>query len=85
VNCGSCREINEIPTCEKEKGCIIPPLDERGQRIMEIKDRLITLKELLPAEVILKMYKATMEDVEMLAALEEELKKRTAVPMNYGS
>ena len=79
MSCESCREAQEIdgviPDCEKERGCLIPPLDERGKRIMGLRGKIITLKELLPADVILKMYQATIDDIELLAAVEEEIKK----------
>jgi hypothetical protein len=55
--------------------CWIPKLDERGQRILELRSKLIALQGLVDSETILKMYDATIEDIEMLSFLEEELKK----------
>jgi hypothetical protein len=55
--------------------CLIPPLDEAGSRIMEIRRKLISLQELVDPGTILKMYEATPEDIELLAAVETELAK----------
>lgn len=55
--------------------CWIPPLDAAGQRIMEMRSKLIALHDLIDSGTILKMYGANMEDIEMLAFVEEEIKK----------
>ncbi|GER92689.1 hypothetical protein A45J_0407 [hot springs metagenome] len=78
MSCEACAEAEEIdgavPDCRTEKGCLIPPLDEQGQRILEIRDRLITLHDIVDAGTILRLYDATKEDVEMMAIVEKELK-----------
>jgi len=78
VSCESCKEALETdgvdPDCI-EGNCLIPPLDEQGQRILEIRDKLISLRELVDAGTILKLYDATLEDMETLAAVEQEFKE----------
>lgn len=54
--------------------CWVPPLPEGLQRIFEIRDRLTTLHELVDAGTILRLYDADIEDIELLAVIEEELK-----------
>ncbi len=79
MSCETCNEALEIdgyePDCRTDKGCKVPPLDEHGQRILEIRDRLVSLHELVDAGTILRLYRATKEDIEMLAIIESELKK----------
>ncbi len=55
--------------------CWIPPLDEAGSRIMEIRQKLFTLGELIGPDTIMKMYEATKEDLELLDAVETEIGK----------
>jgi hypothetical protein len=77
VSCEKCREaliIDEVePPCF-ESQCWVPQPDERGQRILEIRGKLIKLQGLVDPGTILKMYDADIEDIELLAFLEEELK-----------
>lgn len=79
MSCEACADAEEIdgavPDCQTDKGCLIPQLDEQGQRILDIRDRLITLHDIMDAGTILRMYDATKEDIEMLAIVENELKK----------
>lgn len=55
--------------------CWLPELDEAGQRILEIRGKLIALKDLVDPGTVLRMYSATLEDIEILATVEEEMKK----------
>lgn len=72
--CDEARRIDEVtPDCETDKGCLIPPLDETGQRIIEIHARIGSLNGLVDAATVLRMYGATTEDLEMLAVIKEEL------------
>lgn len=64
------------PDCETEKGCLIPPIMPEGQRILEIRGKLITLRGLVESGVIFQMYGATKDDIDMLAIVEEEMKKQ---------
>jgi len=60
-----------MPDCETEKGCIIPPLSERGQKVMELRERLVRLGDLVHSSTILAAYGATIEDLELLAKAED--------------
>lgn len=64
----------ELPACI-EGACLIPELDEVGSRILSIREKIISLSGLVDSGPILKMYEADMEDLELLAFVEEELKK----------
>ena len=78
MSCESCKEALEIDGVEPDcfdGECRIPPPDSKGQRILEIRQKLISLHELVDAGTILKMYDANFEDIELLAAMEEELGK----------
>jgi hypothetical protein len=55
--------------------CWIPELDEQSQRILDIRQKIKTLKEVVDAGTILRMYAADLEDIELLAFLEDELRK----------
>lgn len=67
-------EDKELPACI-EGECLIPELDESGSRILAIREKIISLSGLVDSGPILKMYEADMEDLELLAFVEEELKK----------
>jgi hypothetical protein len=75
VSCEICEEAREIdgdiPDCETAKGCIIPPLTDRGKRIMAMREKLIRLKDLVDPATILAMYGATLNDLELLSKVEE--------------
>lgn len=78
MSCDSCKDILLIDEVEPpcwEDACWLPELDERCQRILEIRQKIVTLKELVDAGTILKMYEADLEDIELMAYLEEELKQ----------
>lgn len=50
---------------------------------MEIRGRLIALKDLLGPDAILKSYRVTLEDIELLAFVEDEI-RRIAPPREGG-
>ncbi len=60
--------------------CWLQELDEAGHRILEIRGKLIALKELVDPGTILRMYKVSLEEIELLAAVEEEMRKITPPP-----
>lgn len=64
----------ELPACI-EGACLIPELDEAGTRILTIREKIISLNGLVDSGPILNMYEAGLEDLELLAFIEEELKK----------
>ena len=64
------------PDCEREgKACLIPPLTEQGQRVMEIHSMLRALSGLIDSGPILSLYEVTKEDLEYLVIVQTELKK----------
>lgn len=67
-------EDRELPACI-EGACLIPELDEACVRILAIREKIISLSGLVDSGPILKMYEADIEDLELLAFIEEELKK----------
>jgi len=78
VSCENCRDILEKDEVEPpcfEGTCYIPDPGEQGRRILEIYNKLITLQGLVDSGTILKMYDATIEDLELLAFLKEEIDK----------
>ncbi|MEW6115670.1 MAG: hypothetical protein AB1553_02060 [Nitrospirota bacterium] len=78
VSCDACRDALEKdgydPECI-EGECKLPPLDPLGARILEIRQRLLSLNELVDAGTILRLYDVDLVDLELLAAVEEELKE----------
>jgi len=84
VSCEACREAQQVdgvtPDCEAGKSCLIPALDERGARVMQIRDKLVRLRDLVDAGTVLKMYGADLDDIELLAVLEDEIKKNAPAP-----
>lgn len=47
-----------------------------GERILQMRATLLRLRGLVDPETVLKMYGAKRDDLELLAALEEELRDR---------
>lgn len=52
--------------------CWLPVLGPEEKRILDMRRRLDALRGLLGPEAVLKMHGATFNDLDMLAALEEE-------------
>ncbi len=68
------------PDCETGKGCLIPALDERAARVTRLRDILVRLKDLVDAGIVLRMYGADIDDLELLAVLEDEIRKNAPAP-----
>lgn len=83
MSCENCKAQQTIdgvvPGCDTDRGCLIPSLDPEEHRIAEMRRKLIVLKELIGPDAILKMYRATKRDIEMLANIEEEIKNQTKI------
>ena len=77
VSCDNCKDallIDEVePACWVGE-CLLPEIGERERRVLEIRDRLVALNDLGIGGEILRMYEADVNDIELLAAVEEELK-----------
>jgi len=61
----------DLPDCETGKGCAIPPLNEWGRRVMDIREKLTKLRNLVDPGTILGLYGATREDLDLLIKVEE--------------
>ena len=57
-------------------GCPIPPVSADELQILEMRGLLISLKNMVDAETVLRMHGATLEDLKVLAAVEEGLTER---------
>jgi len=58
-----------------EGGCPIPALSPENRRILEMRMALIRLKDLTDGKAILEIYGAGKEDIEILAELEDEMRR----------
>ncbi|GAB4389049.1 MAG: hypothetical protein Kow0025_12040 [Thermodesulfovibrionales bacterium] len=63
-----------VPPC-RQGGCWIPPVAPEGARALELRRRVAALGSLLGAEAVLRAFGATETDLELLAAVEDELRK----------
>lgn len=89
MSCDVCRETLRIdnvePPCLQDtetteeipgvNACWIPSPDECGQRVLEIRSKLVRLQGLVDPGTILRLYSADIEDIEMLAWLEDQIKE----------
>jgi hypothetical protein len=86
VSCEQCEEDREtdgdIPACETDKGCIIPPLGEYESRIMGLRTRLVMLKDLADPKDVLAAQGATLEEIDLIAEVERIVEKLQ--PKNNG-
>jgi hypothetical protein len=79
MNCEVCRnaqaEANVTPHCETPKGCPLPPLIPEAARMLELRGLLVSLHDLVGPETICRQFGADMDDLRMLADLEDICKK----------
>ncbi|GAB4486022.1 MAG: hypothetical protein OHK006_13220 [Thermodesulfovibrionales bacterium] len=77
MSCEACRDILEVdgvePDCFDGR-CLIPDPGERGTRILQLRGLLIRLHELTIGPEILRLFQADIDDLELLATVEDELK-----------
>jgi hypothetical protein len=82
VACPTCRDIQEAdgvpPPCECDAGCPIPPLSAEESRVMRMRGLLVRLNGLVEGAAVLGACGATMEDLELLASVEEEIQRASA-------
>jgi hypothetical protein len=83
VRCETCEEGREIdgdvPDCETDRGCVIPPLSYLESRLMRIYQELRFFGS-SGAEAVLKARKVTAFELDILGDLEtavRELKRET--------
>jgi hypothetical protein len=54
--------------------CWIPDITDVERRIIDLRNRLVSLGDLGIGSEILRMYDADIEDIELMAVIEDELK-----------
>lgn len=67
-----------LPECQTETDCPIPRLTAEARRVMKLRSMLVRLHEIIDPGTICKMFNATLDDLELLALVEDELKPDTA-------
>ena len=78
MTCESCREMLEVEGIVTEcDRCPVPPVTIQGQRILEIRARLVQLHELVDGGTILRLYGVTREELELLAVVEGEIRSQS--------
>ena len=79
MSCHTCRDMKTIdhavPRCESAEGCLIPPLGAEEARVLEMRALLVSLAGLVSPEAILRIYGATLRQLELLAYLEQMLEE----------
>jgi len=63
------------PDCEKDGGCLIPPLMPGPARALEIRDKLQRLSGLNIGSSVLDLYRASIDDLDLIAIAEDELRE----------
>lgn len=64
------------PDCETASGCIIPQLHPLPARAIKIRAMLASLHEVVDPGTILASFDADLDDLELLAVIEAELKEK---------
>lgn len=62
------------PDCEAHGTCLVPPLDETGQRTMELRGLLVSLRPTVDPGTVCRLFDADLDDLRMLALVEDELR-----------
>jgi hypothetical protein len=62
------------PPCEKGQ-CPIPGLSAGEARVMEMRSLLIRLRGVVDGGTVLRTYGATIDELELLGAIEDELRE----------
>jgi hypothetical protein len=82
VSCEACAEALEVdgikPDCRTGKKCLVPRLEPEAQRVMELRGLIVRLRDLVDAGTILKMCGADLEDLALLATVEDLLRESSA-------
>lgn len=64
------------PDCQSERGCPIPELGPAGAKVLHLRGLLMRLHGLVDAGTICRMVDAGLEDLELLAVVEDELREK---------
>lgn len=73
------------PPCQTGVGCWIPPLPTDAARVLALRDKLIRLRRLGIGAEIMRMYQVTLDDLDLLALIDNELNPREDNPHGDGS
>ncbi len=74
--CESIREKDGIePDCETGKECLIPPVNSQCRKVLRMISLVRDLKGLVDADTALRLHGATLEDLELMAAVEREIRE----------
>lgn len=65
------------PDCQTPAGCLIPTLEAEGRRVMEIRDLLGKLHNVIDSGTICRICDVDLLDLQLLAIAEEILKEGT--------
>ena len=80
MRCETCIDIEGedgiAPGCKTEKGCPVPPLSPAERRILEMRGMLRSLSGRVDAGTVLRMHRVSLEDLRVLALIEEGLKEK---------
>ncbi|MEM4368375.1 MAG: hypothetical protein QXO21_05150 [Candidatus Anstonellales archaeon] len=79
MSCENCSEAYKIDKIEPpcwDGECIIPEPGKRGKKILMIRDLLVRLHNIVSSEAILKHFDVSLDDLELLAIVEDEINKR---------
>lgn len=69
-----------IPDCQAGRPCLVPPLDSDGQRIIELRGLILSLHPTIDPGTVCKLYGATLDDLRLLAVVENELRTLNPEP-----
>jgi len=64
-----------IPDCQTAIGCLLPELDKKNRRLLEIRSMLVRLHGLVDPGTICKMMEVDRDELEILATIEEHLRE----------
>ena len=81
MRCESCIDIEEqdgvAAACRTPgRKCPIPPLSADEARILEMRRLLVSLKDIVDAGTVLRLHGASIEDLRVLAAVEDGLREK---------
>ena len=78
LNCDDCTEAYAedgiLPACASGK-CLLPQLTENVSRILKLRHHLMACGDLVGKSYISSLYRVTIDDLDLLAVYQEELKR----------
>lgn len=74
----------ELPLCQTGRACPIPVLRPEAQRVNDIRGLLVSLHDLVGPETICRICNVQSDELLLLAAVEDELKRCSPPPKQDG-